>query len=79
MPSNYTGVAWSPEFSTHDRGPGAAFLPRPTFLPDERWDRGQRVECLYDILKHVRSQLTSGDLDEINQALAQLGTGALQR
>lgn len=61
MPSNYTGVAWSPEFSRHDRGPGSAFLPRPTFLPDERWDRGQRVECLYDILEHVRSQLTSVD------------------
>lgn len=52
-----TGIAWSPFFGMHSRGPGAAFLPQLEFLPDDRWDRGQRVECLHQILGYAASRL----------------------
>lgn len=45
-----TGLAWSPMFADYDAGPGAAFVTGVDFLPNEHWDTGKRVQCLYDIL-----------------------------
>jgi acetoin utilization deacetylase AcuC-like enzyme len=39
----------------HDRGAGAAFLPPHEFLPNEPWDRSERVTSLYHLLIHVPS------------------------
>jgi hypothetical protein len=53
MAAARTLIGWASRFGSYDRGSGAAFLPSRDLPPDERWDRGERVACLYDVLAHV--------------------------
>ncbi|MEV8511989.1 class II histone deacetylase [Dactylosporangium sp. NPDC051484] len=53
-----TGVAWTPTFALLRASRRAPF-PVPDFLPDEGWDRGDRVQCLFDILTHAAGMLPS--------------------
>ena len=58
-PSHATGIAWFPAFGSFPGASGPAFLKPHPFLPNDPWDRGERVQVLRDILAWNADRLPS--------------------